>query len=165
MFLVPNIDQMYKEMKKIPSISQQSSVYCWIRKQTRKRRRISGFCRFFFFFGIKNVRVGGKILGSVGQSETHTYFFWPYTCIQYIIQTILSPLTKHAFLPNSGMYFPNFLTMAGAVSDKVTMTSIPSCLNSSDRLASDIICQKINMLIPITYLQQYFNWTQEKVFF
>ena len=112
---------------------------------------------FFFFFGIKNVRVGGKILGLVGQSETHTYFFWPYTCIQYIIQTILSPLTKHAFLPNSGMYFPNFLTMAGAVSDKVTMTSIPSCLNSSDRLASDIICQKINMLIPITYLQQYFN--------
>jgi hypothetical protein len=48
-FLVPNIDQMYKEMKKIPSISQQSSIYCWIRKQTRKRRRISGFCRSIFF--------------------------------------------------------------------------------------------------------------------
>jgi hypothetical protein len=30
-----------------------------------------------FFFGIKNVRVGGKILGSVGRSETHINFFWP----------------------------------------------------------------------------------------
>jgi hypothetical protein len=94
MFLVPNIDQMYKEMKKIQtgnrflinpfqlnayqkaSISQQSSVYCWSRKQTRKRRRISGFCRSIIFLGIKNVRVGGKILGSVGRSETHIYF-WP----------------------------------------------------------------------------------------
>ena len=84
---------MYKEMKKIKtgnrslinlfqlnayqeaSISQQSSVYCWSRKQTRKRRRISGFCQSIIFFGIKNVRVGGKILGSVGRSETHIFFF------------------------------------------------------------------------------------------
>ena len=29
-----------------------------------------------FFFGIKNVRVGGKILGSVGRSETHTFIFF-----------------------------------------------------------------------------------------
>ena len=68
LILVPNIDQMSKEMKKIQtgnrslinlfqlnayqkaSISQQSSVYCWSRKQTRKRRRISGFCRSNFFF-------------------------------------------------------------------------------------------------------------------
>ena len=28
-----------------------------------------------FFFWHKNVRVGGKILGSVGRSETHIYFF------------------------------------------------------------------------------------------
>ena len=35
------------------------------------------FVYLFFFFGIKNVRVGGKILGSVGRSETHIYFFWP----------------------------------------------------------------------------------------
>ena len=28
-----------------------------------------------FFFGIKNVRVYGKILGSVDRK--HTYFFWP----------------------------------------------------------------------------------------
>ena len=29
-----------------------------------------------FFFGIKNVRVGGKILGSVGRSETHIFIFF-----------------------------------------------------------------------------------------
>ena len=28
---------------------------------------------YWFFFGIKNVRVGGKILGSIG----NTHFFWP----------------------------------------------------------------------------------------
>jgi hypothetical protein len=28
-----------------------------------------------FFFGIKNVRVGGKILGLVGRPETHIFFF------------------------------------------------------------------------------------------
>ena len=49
MFLVPNIDQMYKEMKKS-------------RKQTRKQRRISGS----IFFCHKNVRVG--------RSETHIFF-------------------------------------------------------------------------------------------
>ena len=47
---------------------------CWSRKQTRKQRRISRFCRsIFFFFGIKNVRVGGKVLGSIG--STPIYFF------------------------------------------------------------------------------------------
>ena len=29
----------------------------------------------YFFFGITIVRVGGKILGSVGRSETHMFFF------------------------------------------------------------------------------------------
>jgi hypothetical protein len=29
----------------------------------------------YFFFGIKNVRVGGKILGSVDRLETHLFFF------------------------------------------------------------------------------------------
>ena len=50
--------------------------YCWSRKQTWKRkwRRISGFCRSIFFLGIKNVRVGDKILGSVGRSEKHIFF-------------------------------------------------------------------------------------------
>ena len=33
MFLVPNIDQMYKEMKKIPSISQQASTLTFVRYQ------------------------------------------------------------------------------------------------------------------------------------
>jgi hypothetical protein len=32
------------------------------------------FANLFFFFGIKNVRVGGKILRSVGRSETHIFF-------------------------------------------------------------------------------------------
>ena len=31
---------------------------------------------FFFFFGIKNVGVGGNILGSVDRSETHILFFF-----------------------------------------------------------------------------------------
>jgi hypothetical protein len=44
---------------------------CWSQKQTRKQRRISGFCQSIFFFGIKNVRIGSKILGSIG----NTYFF------------------------------------------------------------------------------------------
>jgi hypothetical protein len=87
MFLVPNIDQICKEMKKIKtgnrslinlfklntyqkaSISQRSSVYSWSWKQTRKRRRISGFCRSSFFFGIKNVRVGQSI------GNTHIFLF------------------------------------------------------------------------------------------
>ena len=64
---------MYKEMKKIQTGNQ---VYCWSRKQTQKQRRISGFCRSIIFFGIKNVRVGGKILGSVSRSETHIFFFF-----------------------------------------------------------------------------------------
>ena len=55
------------------SMSQQSSVYCWSRKQTWKRRWISGFCRSIIFFGIENVRVGGKILGSVDQKPI--FFF------------------------------------------------------------------------------------------
>ena len=60
MFLVPNIDQMYKEMKKIVEVGNGDE-----------------FPDFadLFFFGIKNVRVGGKILGSVGRSEAHI-FFW-----------------------------------------------------------------------------------------
>ena len=45
-------------------------------EKTRKRRRISGFFRSIFF-GIKNGRVGGKILGLVGRPETHIFFFWP----------------------------------------------------------------------------------------
>jgi hypothetical protein len=35
------------------------------------------FADLFCFFSIKNVRVGGNILGSVGRSETHLFFFWP----------------------------------------------------------------------------------------
>jgi hypothetical protein len=40
---------MYKEMKKIVEVGNGDE-----------------FLDFFFFFGIKNVKVGGKILGSVG---------------------------------------------------------------------------------------------------
>ena len=61
MFLVPNSDQMYKEMKKIVEVG-------------NKHRNGDEFLDFsIFFFGIKNVRVGGKILGSIG--NTHI-FFW-----------------------------------------------------------------------------------------
>ena len=64
MFLVPNIDQMYKEMKKIVEVG-------------NKHGNGDEFPDFadLFFFGITIVRVGGKILGSVGRSETHMFFF------------------------------------------------------------------------------------------
>ena len=56
MFLVPNIDQMYKEMKKIVEVR-------------NKHGNGDEFpdLPIYFFFCIKNVRVGGKILGSVGR--------------------------------------------------------------------------------------------------
>jgi hypothetical protein len=55
---------MYKEMKKIVEIG-------------NKHGNGDKFLDFVdpFFIGIKNVRVGGKILGSVGRSETHILFF------------------------------------------------------------------------------------------
>jgi hypothetical protein len=36
-------------------------------------------------FGIKNVSVGGKILGSVGRSETKIIIFWPYHPMRFPI--------------------------------------------------------------------------------
>jgi hypothetical protein len=64
MFLVPNSDQMYKEMKKIVEVG----------NKHRNGDEFLDFADLYFFFGIKNVRVGGKILGSIG--NTHI-FFWP----------------------------------------------------------------------------------------
>jgi hypothetical protein len=49
MFLVPNIDQMYKKMKKIVEVGNGDDF------------------ANLFFFGIKNVRVG--------RPETHIFFF------------------------------------------------------------------------------------------
>ena len=62
MFLVPNIDQMYKEMKKIVV-------------EVRNGDEFPDFVDlfFFFFFDIKNVRVGSNILGLTG--NTHIFFF------------------------------------------------------------------------------------------
>jgi hypothetical protein len=37
----------------------------------------------YFFFGITNVRVGGKILWSVGRLEKH-FFFWPLKTSQFL---------------------------------------------------------------------------------
>jgi hypothetical protein len=67
MFLVPNIDQMYKEMKKFVEVG-------------NKHGNGDEFPDFadLFSFGIKNVSVGGKILRSDGRPETHIFFFWPY---------------------------------------------------------------------------------------
>ena len=53
MFLVPNIDQMYKEMKKIV--------------EDGNGDELPDFADIYIFFGIKNVRVG--------RSETHIFFF------------------------------------------------------------------------------------------
>ena len=63
MFLVSNIDQMYKEMKKIVEV----------RNKHGNGDEFPDFADLFFF-GIKNVRVGSKILGSVDQK--HIYFFF-----------------------------------------------------------------------------------------
>ena len=54
-----------KEMKKIVEV----------RNKHGNVDEFPDFANLFFFFGIKNVRVGGKILGSVGRSETHLFFF------------------------------------------------------------------------------------------
>ena len=58
---------MYKEMKKIVEVGNKHG----------NGDEFPDFPDLFFFFGIKNVRVGGKILGSVGRSETYIFFFWP----------------------------------------------------------------------------------------
>jgi hypothetical protein len=73
MFLVPNIDQMYKEMKKFVEVG-------------NKHRNGDEFPDFadLFSFGIKNVRVGGKILRSDGRPETHIFFFLALLCIDKI---------------------------------------------------------------------------------
>ena len=70
MFLVPNIEQMYKEMKTIVEVGN---------KHGNKHGNGDEFpdfadLFFFFFFGIKNVRVGGKILGSVDRKRTFFFF-------------------------------------------------------------------------------------------
>ena len=62
MFLVPNIDQMYKEMKKIQT-GNRSIV------EVGNKHEFSGFCRPIFL-GHKNVR--GRL---VDRKHTHTYFF------------------------------------------------------------------------------------------
>jgi hypothetical protein len=63
---------------------------CWSRKQTRKRRRISGFWGSIFF-GIKNVRVGR----SIGNT-----FFWPYVVhTEYIFIFFIKFTTEHCALP------------------------------------------------------------------
>jgi hypothetical protein len=66
MFLVPNIDQMYKEMKKIQT-GNRSIV------EVGNKHEFSGFCRPIFL-GHKNVR--GRL---VDRKHTHTYFFFGLT--------------------------------------------------------------------------------------
>ena len=61
---------MYKEMKKIQT-ENRSLINLF---QLLNGDKFPDFADFFFF-GIKNVRVGSKILGSVGRSDTHIFFF------------------------------------------------------------------------------------------
>ena len=58
MFLVPNIDQMYKEIKKIVEVGNKHG----------NGDEFPDFADLFFF-------VAYIFLGSVGQSETHIFFF------------------------------------------------------------------------------------------
>ena len=61
-----------KRLSESVNIASQASIVDFVNK-TQKQRRISGFCRSIIFFSIKNVRVGGKILGSVGRK--HAFLF------------------------------------------------------------------------------------------
>ena len=65
---------MYKEMKKILSSNSQASIVEFWNKHGDEFPDFVDL--FFFFFGIKNVGVGGNILGSVDRSETHILFFF-----------------------------------------------------------------------------------------
>ena len=56
---------MYKEMKKIVEVGNKHG----------NGDEFPDFADIYIFFGIKNVRVGGKILGSVGRSEAYIFFF------------------------------------------------------------------------------------------
>jgi hypothetical protein len=49
----------------------------------------------YFFFGIQNVRVGGKILGSVGRLETHIFFFWPNILLIFFISLYIWSMFLH----------------------------------------------------------------------
>jgi hypothetical protein len=57
----------YKEMKKIVEVGNKHG----------NGDEFPDFADILFFFGMKNVRVSGKILGSVGRHETHIFFFLP----------------------------------------------------------------------------------------
>jgi len=87
MFLVPNIDQMYR--RKLLKLETNT--------ETETNFRILTI--YFFFFGIKNVRVGGKILESVGRSETNLFLFWPN------VQQL--PVTEVNNINNNYMYIHN----------------------------------------------------------
>ena len=86
---------MYKEMKKIQTGNRslinsfQLNAYqkASIVEVGNKHGNGDGFCRSIIFFGITNVRVGGKILGSVGRLETHIFFFLPNILLLYEIRT------------------------------------------------------------------------------
>ena len=56
-FVVTNIDQMYKEMKKIVQVG----------KKHGNGEKFPDFGDLFFFFGVKYVRVGGKKINNNGQ--------------------------------------------------------------------------------------------------
>ena len=83
---------MYKEMKKIQtgnwslinlfqlnayqkaSISQVKRLLLKSETNTESGDKFPDFADLLFFLALKNVRVGGKFLGSVGRSETHIFF-------------------------------------------------------------------------------------------
>jgi hypothetical protein len=67
MFLVPNIDQMYKEMKKIVEV----------RNKHGDGDEFPDFADIYIFFGIKNVRVGRSI------GNTHIFFLALLPIIDY----------------------------------------------------------------------------------
>ena len=76
-----------KEMMKIPSISQVKHLF-------------PDFADFFYFFDIKNVRVGGIIYGLVGRSETHLFFFFGLRCQAKILKKNLCLAFETAILMN-----------------------------------------------------------------
>ena len=89
---------MYKEMKKIQTGNRslinsfqlnayQKASIVEVGNKHGNGDEFLDFVDLLFFFGITNVRVGGKILGSVGRLETHIFFFLPNILLLYEIRT------------------------------------------------------------------------------
>jgi hypothetical protein len=96
---------MYKEMKKNWSLINPFQLNAYqkasiVEVGNKHGDEFPDFADLLFFFGIKNVKVGGKILGSASRSVAHIYLFFPsikpcfhfycqHTCVNYYLVQLL----------------------------------------------------------------------------